>query len=291
MTAEANNNSPWYLEETACAVCGADRKDVLFSKGEDRTWWVRKCADTPDLPEDAQFAVVRCQQCAHVFVSPRLREDINSDIYARYWRDKEPERIVRHDYSRFVCGQLAKIVDRGRLLDFGCGWGLFLNEADKDGWQAVGLEVDERKVAFIRENGLEAVCADMLDSPFEAGSFDAVVAEQVFEHLYDPTRMIQALHHVLRPGGVLFISVPNWGGIARRKDGANWNMLHPASHVQYFDRRTLTDFFDRNGFDVVPGPVVSRFSGPREVAHRAKLMVENLAGFYPQGLAMFAVKR
>ena len=67
-------------------------------------------------------------------------------------------------------------------------------------------------------------------------------------------------------------------------------MIHPVSHVRYFNCRTLTRFLNDHGFRVVPTPAVQRYSGLKEAAHRIKLMLERTAGFYPLGLGLFAIK-
>jgi SAM-dependent methyltransferase len=50
--------------------------------------------------------------------------------------------------------------------------------------------------------------ADLLDLPFDAGSFDAVVAQGVLEHVIDPQRAAEEIHRVLKPGGLLFSTTP-----------------------------------------------------------------------------------
>ena len=278
------------LEEIPCDLCGSDSHELLFTKRENRSWWIRKCQDDERLDEGLEFSIKRCTNCDHVFVNPRLRADINADIYARYWRDNEPADLARNEYGNYVCRQLARIGGLGKLLDFGCGWGKFLDEAQRLGWEAVGLEVDEKKVAFCREHGMTAVVANLLEDSFDAESFDAVIAEQVFEHLYEPVPYVKAINRVLKPGGVFTISVPNLGGLAARIQGPRWDMIHPVSHVRYFDRRTLSRLLSDHGFQVVPAPVVRRYSGLKEAAHRIKLMVERTTGFYPFGLGIFAIK-
>ena len=115
------------------------------------------------------------------------------------------------------------------MLDFGCGWGAAISAAEQEGWRATGIEVDERKVEFCRENGLSAVYGDLLDQQFAAETFDAAIAEQVFEHLYAPVAYMKELHRILKPGGVLYAAVPNLGGIAATLKGPQWDLVHPVA--------------------------------------------------------------
>ena len=281
------------LETVPCDICGGTRSKLQFRKRETRPWWIAKCDDDSRLDRDYAFAVVRCSDCSHVFVNPRLKRTINDDIYARYWRKSEPDKVHANDYRRYVCRQLLALRPKGgELLDFGCGWGAALYAAEQEGWRATGIEVDERKVAFCREQGLSAVYGDLLDQRFGADTFDAAVAEQVFEHLYTPVEYMKELHRVLKPGGVLYAAVPNLGGIAAKVKGARWDLVHPVSHVRYFDRRSLADMAARCGFEVLPPAYVRRGTSLlAQAAFASKTFLERTLGYYPLGLALYLRKR
>jgi SAM-dependent methyltransferase len=279
------------LDTVPCDICGGRRSQVLFRKRETRTWWVAKCKDDGRLDREHEFSVVRCSDCRHVYVNPRLKRAINDDIYARYWRSFEPPKVRRSENGGYVCRQLAALHPRGRLLDFGSGWGAVLNEARRAGWRATGVEVDERKVAFCREQGLDAVYGDLLDQPFAPETFDAAIAEQVFEHLYAPVAYMKELQRVLRRGGVLYVAVPNFGGIAAKLKGAHWDLVHPVSHVRYFDRSSLANLAERCGFAVLRPPFVRRGSSVlANAGYGAKTFVERNLRYYPFGLALYLRK-
>jgi SAM-dependent methyltransferase len=280
------------LDTVPCDICGGTRSKLEFRKRETRPWWIAKCNDDPRLDRDYSFAVVRCSDCNHVFVNPRLQREISDDIYARYWRSSEPDKVRTNEYRRYVCRQLSALHPRGELLDFGCGWGAVLSAAAQEGWRATGIEVDERKVAFCREQGFTAFYGDLLDGRFAAETFDAAIAEQVFEHLYTPVAYMKEIHRVLKPGGVLYAAVPNLGGVAATLRGEQWDLVHPVSHVRYFDRRSLADMADRCGFDVLRPAYVRRGTGVlAQLAFAGKTFLERTLRYYPLGLALYLRKR
>jgi SAM-dependent methyltransferase len=280
------------LDTVPCDICGSTNSRVLFRKRETRSWWLAKCADDARLDRDHEFAVVRCGECRHVYVNPRLKRAINDDIYARYWRSVEPPQVRASAYGGYVCRQLAALRPRGELLDFGCGWGSVLAAAGLAGWRATGIEVDERKVAFCGEQGLNAVYGDLLEQPFPAARFDAALAEQVFEHLYTPVEYLRELHRVLKPGGVLYIAVPNFGSIEAKLKRARWDLVHPVSHVRYFDRASLANLGERCGFEVLRPAYARRgTSALANAACAAKTFVERNLAYYPFGLALYLRKR
>jgi len=281
------------LETVPCDICGATGSTLEFRKSETRPWWIAKCADDPRLDRDYAFAVVRCDECNHVFVNPRLQSAINRDIYERYWRTSEPDKLSENEYRRYVCRQLLALRPQGgELLDFGCGWGPALMAATQEGWRATGIEVDERKVEFCREQGLAAVYGELLDQRFGPETFDAAIAEQVFEHLYTPVAYMKELHRILKPGGVLYAAVPNLGGIAAKLKGEQWDLVHPVSHVRYFDRRSLADLAERCGFEVLRPAYVRRgTSALAQIAFAGKTFLERSLLYYPFGLALYLRKR
>jgi SAM-dependent methyltransferase len=95
-----------------------------------------------------------------------------------------------------------------RILDMGCGTGTMLMYLSRYG-HAQGIDVDEGAVQFCHERGVEDVqqVTDM-PLPFEGGTFDLVTAFDVLEHIEDDRGTLRELHRVMRPGGMLMISVP-----------------------------------------------------------------------------------
>jgi SAM-dependent methyltransferase len=96
----------------------------------------------------------------------------------------------------------------GRILDVGCGTGTMLGYLSRYG-QAQGIDADEEAVRFCRERGVsnvQQVTASIL--PFEDSTFDLVTMLDVLEHIDDDAGTLRELHRVLRPGGMLLISVP-----------------------------------------------------------------------------------
>jgi SAM-dependent methyltransferase len=101
-------------------------------------------------------------------------------------------------------------IGRGRrVLDLGCRSGA-LTQHFLEGNSVVGLDVDAAALEKAAALGIEPVQANVEEPlPFDGGSFDAVVAGELFEHLQFPDALVAEIRRVLRPGGVLVGSVPN----------------------------------------------------------------------------------
>lgn len=97
-----------------------------------------------------------------------------------------------------------------KLLDAGSGTGWFSERACKRGAQVTSLDVGEKLLAQVAKKcDSERVVGDLLALPFPADSFDVVICSEVIEHTTDPEHAVRELARVLRPDGILVVTVPN----------------------------------------------------------------------------------
>lgn len=146
-----------------------------------------------------------------------------------------------------------------RVLDLGCGWGTFGFALADEVREVVGLDFSERSVALCRERleaapreNLHFVCADAGDTGLEDGSFDFVIAADLFEHLYpdDAGRVVREVHRVLAPGGRLAIWTPHRGHVLEILKN-NGILLEPdPTHVDYKSMGDLRSILTDAGFSI-----------------------------------------
>jgi SAM-dependent methyltransferase len=131
-----------------------------------------------------------------------------SEQYERHHRERRDEGDFVFVPERIPLFQAA--IGRGRrVLDLGCRSGAVTRHF-LEGNEVVGLDVDRVALEKAAELGIETVVANVEEPlPFEDGSFDAVVAGELLEHLRFPEAVVDEMRRVLRQGGVLVGSVPN----------------------------------------------------------------------------------
>ena len=147
-----------------------------------------------------------------------------------------------------------------RALELGCSHGTFLDQLREQKWECLGIEpaAEVARIAAargfdVRVGSLESAVAAVAADPqsFAAGSFDAVFAWMVIEHLHDPVATLRLARELLKPGGTLSFSVPNFGCWERRPFGRCWYALQLPTHLQHFTPSSLRRLLETSGFELV----------------------------------------
>jgi SAM-dependent methyltransferase len=138
----------------------------------------------------------------------------------------------------------------GRVLDVGCGRGLLLSAFQRRGWQVQGTELSEQSSRFAREVlGIPVKIGPLETLGLSAQSFDAVTLWHVLEHVASPALTIAEANRVLRPGGVLLVGVPNFGGFEARFCRDKWFHLDVPRHITHLTEAALRNILHQNGFE------------------------------------------
>ena len=142
--------------------------------------------------------------------------------------------------GEFLAASPGKIV-----LDVGAGSGTFSNLLADRGFNVTSTDVTEEALEVLRARVAGPVeRADATSLPFADSSFDGVILGEVLEHLEDDGGALTEAARVLRPNGVLAVSVPRNPAWFSRSD-------HWAGHVRRYTREQLVDRVEGAGFGVV----------------------------------------
>lgn len=206
------------------------------------------------------YALDRCRGCGMVFVNPQIPPQ---DLTHGYEERGDPQGLIAwyarvttqaklYEFDQILAGVEALLPGRGRLLDFGCGPAYFVERAGRRGWEAHGVELGAWAEEAARQRNVPHFHRGLLaDQHFPDGWFDAVCAQQVLEHLPDPARDLAEIRRVLRPGGVLYVNVPNYRCLSILLGRDDFELNWPMDHVNYFQPRTLWRLLERCGFEVL----------------------------------------
>ena len=126
-----------------------------------------------------------------------------SGIFQVLWR------LLRRKKARLIMGGLPA---GAQVCDVGCERGELLHVLKQAGCRVVGTQLSESASRFARERfGIEVHVGELAQAPFAEGSFDAILMIHVLEHLPQPEAYVSQIRRLLKPGGVLWIEVPNAG--------------------------------------------------------------------------------
>ena len=258
--------------ELRCRLCGgSDLTRLIHLRQAPRS--VERLLREAEIDADSPVAleVLTCGGCGFV----QLADPMPSGFYDDY------EMAVSFSprfqaYLDELCDTFVAMSgdERGRLLEVGCGDGVFLDRLRGRGFDVVGMEPSRRFRTHAEARGLHVV-SDYLDAehPAPGGPYDAVVARQVLEHVFDPAGFVRALVNALKPGGAGLIEVPS---LEQAVDHGRYYDFFP-DHVNYFSATTLARLCAAGGLAVVE--VRRTFAGEFLAAFVRRPFAPDLAPF------------
>jgi len=211
--------------------------------------------------KEEEFLVVRCKSCGLTFL---LNPPDESIIYEDYYQiefkgdDYSEDSSFAHlreiyEINEQRTGLIKKIVNGSenfKLLDIGCGSGLFLKSCKDAGLQGEGIDVSNNALNFARDEfGLNVYNKTTEDLINEGKKYDMITMWHVLEHITEPVVELSRMKELLSPNGYLLIEVPNLNSIKFRMSGKKWKGgNHPLYHRSFFTSRSLSETLNKSGF-------------------------------------------
>ncbi len=188
--------------------------------------------------------LLRCGGCgmiqAHPFPSDKEIAAYYASPYYDPYLEAKQENVTA--YEAWL-DEIEKRSPRGSLLDVGCGLGLFLAAARARGWDARGVEPSVWPARFAgEETGVPVDACRLEEARFPSGRFDVVTLWSTLEHLPDPASVLREAERITRPGGAIWIGVPNTASLEARLRGPRDHNLAKPEHLLHFTERTLRRF-------------------------------------------------
>lgn len=220
--------------------------------------------------------VVRCAGCGLVFASripdaASVEEEYSAEYFDKYYSSAAGGGDGQTAAALAVLARLERHrPGKGKLLDVGFGAGGYLRAARDAGWEPFGVDVSAAAVEAARRRGLQALAGPLERAGFGPDTFDAAIAIHSLEHYPDPVLTLREIRRVLKPGGVILVSVPNFNGARARRLGAKWDGLQIGRHFYFFTKNTLGKMVEAAGFEalelessrpIVSGAAVDRALG------------------------------
>lgn len=217
---------------------------------------------TDHLVSGEVYELFRCEECGFVFTQDHPDEqmigryydsedyishsDTKSGLINRLYR--AGRNIMLHKKLKFT--ETISRINRGRILDIGCGTGYFAAKMKENGWIVTGIEpeVKAREVGISRF-GLEILEPEKISS-LAGGSFDVITMWHSLEHLHDPYNYSLEILRLLKPDGLLISALPNCDSYDARHYGGSWAAYDVPRHLWHFTPKTFSLFAEKTGFKI-----------------------------------------
>lgn len=231
---------------SSCPSCGDENifhvlsaKDHTVSGEEFEIWECKNCSlrFTQNIPE--QENIGRYYQSENYISHSDTKKGFVNNLY----------HIIRkrtlHQKKNLIETNTGK--SSGTILDLGAGTGAFLNTMKTSGWACTGIEPDKTA----RDKAVELYGIHLKESwaffSLPAESFDAITLWHVLEHVHQLHEYMEQFRKLLKPGGKLFIAVPNYTSKDAEIYGSDWAAYDVPRHLYHFSPKSMEIVLNAHG--------------------------------------------
>jgi 2-polyprenyl-3-methyl-5-hydroxy-6-metoxy-1,4-benzoquinol methylase len=231
---------------TACPICNGNNFDPF-----------NKCIDFTTSQEE--FAIVTCKSCRFLITSPRP----DSNSIGKYYQS---ENYISHtNSSKNLVDKIYKTVrsftlkwklnliqshkPKGKILDYGCGTGEFLNYCKTANWVCAGVEPS----VAAREKASQLTNLKIVGSlhQLDRSKFDVITLWHVLEHVENLNEKITEIKSHLAEGGIIFIAVPNHESLDAKIYKSYWAGYDVPRHLWHFTQSTMNRLLTSHGLRLI----------------------------------------
>lgn len=223
--------------------------------------------------------LVKSKSSGFVFSARIPKEKELVAYYSNYPIGYNAESEITKIRTNEVLDQFEKFRSTNNMLDVGCGPGIFLVEAKKRGWKVYGTEYTDKQVEYLNDRDIKTFKGKLTDEAFEPDFFDVIISSEVIEHINNPLEEMQHFNRLLRKGGLVYITTPNFNAIERYLLKGDYEIIEYPNHLCYYTKSTMDLLLQQQGFKkwklTTTGISIARVK--RSLKRKNKQSTENVA--------------
>ena len=186
------------------------------------------------------------------------RDNISEDRdYDKFWSDDDLSKptYMAKERWRAISREFHRLENVSGIVDAGCGNGHFTKLLSNAGFDAVGMDASGKAIENARKLHPELKffhgAVDRGSWPFEDAGFDAVLATEVIEHVYDVRHAFSEMRRIVRPGGYIILTTPYHGllkNLLITLTAFEKHFAVYADHIRFFTNKSLAKTLNDHGF-------------------------------------------
>jgi 2-polyprenyl-6-hydroxyphenyl methylase/3-demethylubiquinone-9 3-methyltransferase len=201
-------------------------------------------------------------------ISPEIDETALTDEIVVYIEKSLQSNSERFEKQASIVKNYLSPIRRKRILDVGCGGGLFLSKLANEDATLIGVELSDSRAQYARKkHDLEIIKRPVEDSYWQSrqSTFDAITLWDVIEHVNYPLLTLKSCSNILKSGGYLFIDTPcrdsfyhRFGEITYKLSNGKYPTFlnsmysaHQFGHKQIFSTSEMKQLFEEANIEVV----------------------------------------
>ena len=222
------------------------------------------------------YTLMKCSSCGLLFtdqnsiqVKDMYSKNYFDGVHGNFFGDCKKGYESRIKESKklqnflHVLKKIKEIKPQGKFMDIGCATGVFLDMAQKEGYDAKGVDISEFACKYTYENfGIKTLQGKLEDLHLEDKSFDIITMWDVIEHVPDPHAFLKEVHRILKDDGIIFVLTINdsslMGWLAEGIYISSFKtiptftrMIHPIHHNYHLKEKHLQKYLDTNCFSFI----------------------------------------
>ncbi|WKV13276.1 class I SAM-dependent methyltransferase [Marivirga harenae] len=206
------------------------------------------------------FNIMICENCNFQFTNPRPSEnDIgkyyqSEDYISHSDKANSPINLLYKLARKYALASKRKLINsiakqkKGRILDYGCGTGYFLETMKANGWKTYGIEPND--IARTIANKKTAVHNNIQNLNLKNRKFDVITLWHVLEHIHDINNTIKILKTILKEKGKIVVAVPNIESYENSVFDEEWAAYDVPRHLYHFSQETMKTLMLKHGLKV-----------------------------------------
>lgn len=206
------------------------------------------------------YKLLECKNCNLIFQEQIPNKKFSYELYEKYI-DKDDSLKKKNNYEikyhkklsyemELIKNIFKKENEKISILDFGAGWGFWLNYLKKNNFDVYAFEISETRIDFLKKNQIKII-PDIVNID---NKFDFIYSEETFEHIPDPKKTLINLSKILKEDGFIMLRFPSsflFKLKLNRKYKPCTDCAHPLEHINLLKKKSFEKMIEGSNLEIV----------------------------------------